>query len=59
MGNHREGPGAPLNFSITDSVEQLEILYAEFLESDALGVVVEPPEGSSQPKGTLVLLGNC
>ena len=54
MENHLERSGAPLNLSITDSVEQLEILSAEFLESDAIGVVVEPPGGSSQPKCALI-----
>ncbi len=58
VGNHREGSGAPLNFSITDSVEQLEILSAHFLESDAIGVIVEPAGGSSQPRGALALPGN-
>ena len=57
-GKSLGGVRCPPNFSITDSVEQLEILSAHFLESDAIGVIVEPAGGSSQPRGALALPGN-
>ena len=53
-----EGPVPAGIFSSTDSAEQLEILSADFFESDAIGVSVEPRGGSSQPTGAIVLLGN-
>ena len=37
---------------VTDSAEQLEILSAELLESDALGVIVEPPGGGLSREAT-------
>ncbi len=58
-GKSLGGVRCPPNFSITDSVEQLEILSADFLESDAIGVIVKPTGGSSQPKGNLVWGANA
>ena len=53
-----EGPASAGIFSSTDSVEQLEILSADFFGADAIGVSIEPKGGSPQPTGAIVLLGN-
>ena len=40
-----QGPVPAGIFGDTDSVKELEILSANFLESDAIGVIVEPQGG--------------
>jgi hypothetical protein len=53
-----EVPVPSRDFSSIESAEQLEILSANFFESDAIGMNVEPLRGSPQPPGAIVLVGN-